>query len=77
VTKLRVGSATDTGQVRTKNEDAALIGDAVFAVADGMGGHAAGDVASRSPSRRSEAPPPRASTTRRTSSRPSGPPTRR
>jgi protein phosphatase len=47
VTKLRVGSATDTGQVRTKNEDAALIGDAVFAVADGMGGHAAGDVASQ------------------------------
>jgi PPM family protein phosphatase len=47
VTRLRVGSATDTGQVRSKNEDAALIGDAVFAVADGMGGHAAGDVASQ------------------------------
>ena len=47
MTRLRVGSATDTGQVRTKNEDAALIGDAVFAVADGMGGHAAGDVASQ------------------------------
>jgi protein phosphatase len=47
VTRLRVGSATDTGQVRTKNEDAALIGDAVFAVADGMGGHAAGEVASQ------------------------------
>jgi protein phosphatase len=46
VTTLRVGSATDTGQVRTQNEDAALIGDVVFAVADGMGGHAAGDVAS-------------------------------
>jgi serine/threonine protein phosphatase PrpC len=47
VTRLRVGSATDTGQVRTKNEDAALIGDAIFAVADGMGGHAAGEVASQ------------------------------
>jgi len=47
VTSLRVGSATDTGQVRTKNEDAALIGDVVFAVADGMGGHAAGEVASQ------------------------------
>jgi PPM family protein phosphatase len=47
VTTLRVGSATDTGQVRTKNEDAALIGDVVFAVADGMGGHAAGEVASQ------------------------------
>ncbi|HZB70922.1 MAG TPA: Stp1/IreP family PP2C-type Ser/Thr phosphatase, partial [Acidimicrobiales bacterium] len=42
-----MGSATDTGQVRTKNEDAALIGDVVFAVADGMGGHAAGEVASQ------------------------------
>jgi serine/threonine protein phosphatase PrpC len=47
VTGLRVGSATDTGQVRTQNEDAALIGDVVFAVADGMGGHAAGEVASQ------------------------------
>ncbi len=47
MTTLRVGSATDTGQVRSKNEDAALIGDVVFAVADGMGGHAAGDVASQ------------------------------
>ena len=47
MTTLRVGSATDTGQVRTQNEDAALSGDVVFAVADGMGGHAAGDVASQ------------------------------
>jgi len=47
VTALRVGSATDTGQVRANNQDAALIGDAVFAVADGVGGHVAGEVASR------------------------------
>ncbi|MDQ3147546.1 MAG: Stp1/IreP family PP2C-type Ser/Thr phosphatase, partial [Actinomycetota bacterium] len=46
--RLRVGSATDTGLVRSVNQDAALVGEdeQVFAVADGMGGHAAGEVAS-------------------------------
>ncbi len=41
------GSATDTGRVRALNEDALLAYPPVFLVADGMGGHDAGDVASR------------------------------
>ena len=43
---LRVGSATDVGRVRGHNEDNLVADGAVFAVADGMGGHAAGEVAS-------------------------------
>lgn len=43
---LRVGAATDVGRVRDHNEDSALAEGGVFAVADGMGGHAAGEVAS-------------------------------
>ena len=40
---------TDTGHVRTKNEDSILVLDNenVWIVADGMGGHQAGDFASR------------------------------
>lgn len=41
------GSATDRGRVRPLNEDALLAYPPVFLVADGMGGHEAGDVASR------------------------------
>lgn len=41
------GSATDRGRVRDVNEDALLAYPPVFLVADGMGGHDAGDLASR------------------------------
>ncbi|HVF76020.1 MAG TPA: Stp1/IreP family PP2C-type Ser/Thr phosphatase [Acidimicrobiales bacterium] len=46
MTRLRWGSATDVGRVRQNNEDNLLIASPLFAVADGMGGHAAGEVAS-------------------------------
>ncbi|WP_415856665.1 PP2C family protein-serine/threonine phosphatase [Sinomonas sp. G460-2] len=42
-----VGAATDRGSVRELNEDSFLAREPVFAVADGMGGHEAGEVASR------------------------------
>jgi serine/threonine protein phosphatase PrpC len=43
---LRYGAATDVGLVREANEDALLTVPPVFVVADGMGGHDHGDVAS-------------------------------
>ena len=46
--KVQVGAITDVGKVRKANEDSVLVdGDLfVFAVADGMGGHNAGEIAS-------------------------------
>lgn len=43
---MRVGAATDKGKVRQTNEDAYCVLPSLFAVADGMGGHEAGEVAS-------------------------------
>lgn len=43
---LNVASSTDTGLTRTANEDSVLAASPVFLVADGMGGHEAGDRAS-------------------------------
>ena len=43
---LNHGVATDTGNVRPQNVDAYVTSEQLFAVADGMGGHNAGEVAS-------------------------------
>ena len=40
------GASSDVGRVREANEDSYLVAEPLFVVADGMGGHIAGDVAS-------------------------------
>ena len=45
--RIEVGATTDIGRVRERNEDSILVEPPLYVVADGMGGHRGGQVASR------------------------------
>lgn len=58
---LKVGAVSDIGRVRKKNDDSGYVGPHLIAVADGMGGAPAGDLASAvaiQTIKRLDAPPP-------------------